>query len=203
MKNVILFFSVFGFFFVIYGVKVAGTITNTNSKTVTLERLTDQVKILKAYIIVHPSYNPEIAYFIDMKVMSGKNRFFIYDLKKDEIIDKGLVAHGSGSETGNGVDLKFSNTPNSYCTALGKYAIGEKYSGVFGTAYRLKGLDKTNNNALARSIVLHHYDDVPYSEQNQPIVNSLGCPMVNKAFFDRIEKQIDKSKKEILLTIYY
>ena len=58
-------------------------------------------------------------------------------------------------------------------------------------------------NAIARSIVLHHYDAVPYSEQSQPIVNSLGCPMINKTYFERIEKQIDKSKKEILLTIYY
>ncbi len=58
-------------------------------------------------------------------------------------------------------------------------------------------------NAMARSIVLHHYDAVPYSEQSQPIVNSLGCPMINKTYFERIEKQIDKSKKEMLLTIYY
>jgi hypothetical protein len=187
----------------VYGFKLSEHPTKTIANEVTKERLLAQVTILKAYIVNHPSYNPEMAYFIDMKVMSGKNRFFIYDLKKDEIIDKGLVAHGSGSETGNGVDLKFSNTPNSYCTALGKYAIGEKYSGVFGTAYRLKGLDKTNNNALARSIVLHHYNDVPYSEQNHPIVNSLGCPMVNKTYFERIEKQIDNSKKRILLTIYY
>jgi len=187
----------------IYGFKLCEPETNTVPTEDTKERLVAQVTILRAYIVNHPNYNSEMAYFIDMKVMSGKNRFFIYDLKKGEVIDKGLVAHGSGSETGNGVELKFSNTPNSYCTALGKYAIGEKYSGVFGTAYRLKGLDKTNNNALARSIVLHHYDDVPYSEQNQPIVNSLGCPMVNKTFFERIEKQIDNSKKEILVTIYY
>lgn len=170
---------------------------------VTRERLLSQVKSLKSYIVSHPKYNAEMAYFIDMKVMSGKNRFFCFDLKKNVLIDQGLVAHGSGSETGNGLDLKFSNTPNSYCTALGKYVIGEKYTGVFGKAYRLKGLDKTNDNSLVRSIVLHHYDDVPYREQAQPIVNSLGCPMVNKTYFDRIAKQIDSAKKEILLTIYY
>ncbi len=167
------------------------------------DRLLAQVKTLKTYMVSHPQYNAEMAYFIDMKVMSGKNRFFCYDLKKNVLLDQGLVAHGSGSETGNGVDLKFSNTPNSYCTALGKYVIGAKYTGIFGKAYRLKGLDKTNNNAIARSIVLHHYDAVPYSEQSQPIVNSLGCPMINKTYFERIEKQIDKSKKEMLLTIYY
>lgn len=186
---------------------VASSFKHKETKVVpnaaTLERLLVQVKTLKAYLASHPRYNSELAFFIDMKVMSGKNRFFCYDLKKNVLIDEGLVAHGSGSETGNGLDLKFSNTPNSYCTALGKYVIGEKYTGVFGKAYRLKGLDKTNNNSLVRSIVLHHYDDVPYLEQAQPIVNSLGCPMVNKAYFERIAKQIDSAKKEILLTIYY
>jgi len=177
--------------------------SKTTPNEVTMQRLLTKVKTLKAFIESHPRYNDEMAYFIDMKVMSGKNRFFCYDLKKNALLDQGLVAHGSGSETGNGVDLKFSNTPNSYCTALGTYVIGEKYTGVFGKAYRLKGLDKTNDNALVRSIVLHHYDDVPYREQAQPIVNSLGCPMVNKAYFDRIAKQIDSAKKQILLTIYY
>lgn len=184
-----------------YGFKLYETkaITNENTR----ERLLAQVKTLKVYIVSHPKYNDEMAYFIDMKVMSGKNRFFCYDLKKNVLLDQGLVAHGSGSETDNGIDLKFSNTPNSYCTASGKYAIGEKYSGAFGKAYRLTGLDRSNDNALARSIVLHHYHAVPYSEQSQPISNSLGCPMVNKTYFDRIAKQIDSDKKKILLTIYY
>jgi len=166
-------------------------------------RLSLQVKKCLAYLNQNQKYNQDVAFFIDMKILSGKNRFFVYDLKKDKIIDKGLVAHGSGSETGIEGQLSFSNKPNSYQTSLGKYSIENSYKGQFGKANRLSGLDITNNNAKTRNIVLHKYDDVPYDEQDEPIANSLGCPMVNKMYFERIEKIIDNSKKNILLIIYY
>lgn len=138
-----------------------------------------------------------------MKIHSGKNRFFVYDLKKEAIVDQGLVAHGSGSETEIQGKLKFSNTNNSLATSLGKYYIGNSYVGKFGKAYRLYGLDKTNSNAFERAVVLHKYSDVPYEEQADYICNSYGCPMVNSNYFKRIESIIDNSKTSILLVIYY
>jgi hypothetical protein len=143
------------------------------------------------------------AFFINMKVPSGKNRFFVYDLKTDKIIDKGLVAHGSGSETGIKGKLKFSNIPNSLSTSIGKYYIGNSYQGKFGKAYKLYGLDQTNSNAFKRDIVFHYYYDVPYKEQNGYICNSFGCPMVNRKYFDRMSKIIDNSESNILMSIYY
>lgn len=169
----------------------------------TANRLNKQVKPLKTFLTANPKYNQEIAFFIDMKVMSGRSRFFMYDFRKNKVIDKGLVAHGSGSETGVEGQLKFSNIDNSYATSIGTYSIDEKYTGKFGEAYKLTGLDETNSNARKRSIVLHKYYAVPYEEQAEPIVNSLGCPMVNKDYFDRIKELVDASKKNILLTIYY
>ena len=68
---------------------------------------------------------------------------------------------------------------------------------------KLYGLDSTNNNALIRNIVLHKYDRVPYLEKDGNICNSYGCPMVNKNFFERLEKILDNSNKTILLEIYY
>lgn len=167
------------------------------------QRLQERVKIIKQFISTNPKYNKELAFFIDMRVMSGKNRFIVYDLKNDKIVDQGLVAHGLGSETGQMEDLKFSNTNSSFCTSLGKYSIGQDYFGKYGKAYKLFGLDFTNSNAFARSIVLHKYDKVPYEEQDYAIVHSLGCPMVNEIYFNRIEKLIDNSKRNIILDIYY
>ena len=167
------------------------------------QRLQDRVKIIKQFIDTNSKYNKEYAFFIDMRVMSGKNRFIVYDLKNDKIVDQGLVAHGIGSETQNKPDLKFSNANSSFCTALGKYSIGQNYVGKYGKAYKLFGLDPTNSNAFARSIVLHKYDQVPYEEQDKAIVHSLGCPMVNEIYFNRIEKLIDNSKRNIILDIYY
>lgn len=167
------------------------------------QRLEKQADSLKIFIAKNPEYNSAFVFLIDMKIMSGKNRFFVYDLKNNKVTDRGLVAHGSGSETGIEGQLKFSNVNNSRCTALGKYAVGNHYVGTFGKAYKLHGLEKTNNNAFARFIVLHSYRAVPYEEQQIPICNSLGCPMVNALFFKRIEKMLDSSEKKILLSIYY
>lgn len=167
------------------------------------KRLLNHVANVRQKIGENKSYNTNVAFFIDMKIHSGKNRFFIYDLKANKIIDQGLVAHGSGSETGVQGKLKFSNVSQSLCTSLGKYEIGESYNGQFGKAYKLRGLDASNSNAYARNIVLHHYSRMSYEEQQQPVCNSYGCPMVNEKYFDRIEKIIDGSDKGILLDIYY
>ncbi|SEO29636.1 L,D-transpeptidase catalytic domain [Flavobacterium sp. CF108] len=171
--------------------------------SVEIERINSRVGEIRNMMKIDHKYNNKIAFLVDMKVPSGKNRFFVYDLEKNEIIDQGLVAHGSGSETGINGMLKFSNEPNSNCTALGRYAIGKNYKGIFGKAYRLMGLDETNDNALKRAIVLHSYSAVPAEEQNYYISRSKGCPMVSEQFFKRIEKIIDSSKSNILLDIYY
>lgn len=166
-------------------------------------RIDSHVTEIKKLIRKDSKYNKNIAFFIDMKIPSGKNRFFVYDLNKNKIIDNGIVAHGSGSETGVKGKLKFSNVPNSLSTSLGKYYIGNYYYGKFGKAYKLYGLDKTNSNAFKRDIVFHYYYDVPYKEKDGYICNSFGCPMVNKKYFERIAKIIDDSETNILLSIYY
>ena len=167
------------------------------------EKLLKQVTIIKELVRTNPNYNNEIAFFVDMEIMSGKNRFFIYDLKKNKIIDQGLVAQGFGSRIDPNGKLKFSNENNSLCTSLGKYSVGNSYHGQYGKAYKLHGLDATNNNALVRNIVLHKNVKIPYEEQDKPIGYSFGCPMVNDIYYSRIEKLIDNSKRNIVLDIYY
>lgn len=168
-----------------------------------MERLNAELLDVKAMIKKNASYNTKTAFFIDMRIKSGKNRFFVYDLEKDEIIDQGLVANGFGSETNVRGELKFSNEPNSKCTSLGKYIVGKSYRGMFGKSYKLTGLDETNSNAAKRAIVLHSYSAVPNEEQDYYIANSHGCPMVSEAFFKKLEKIIDSSKSNIILHIYY
>jgi hypothetical protein len=167
-------------------------------------RLTDHVSEIKSFTSTNKCYNKKIAFLVDMKIKSGKNRFFVYDLETNQILDQGLVAHGSGSETGiKGDILQFSNVPNSNCTSLGRYTVEKSYTGVFGKAFRLNGLDESNSNALKRAIVLHHYKEVPDEEKEYYIINSHGCPMVNEAFFKRLEKIIDSSNSKIMMYVYY
>lgn len=166
-------------------------------------RLESQARTIAVFLENHPVYNKSMAFLIDMKRRSGSHRFFVYDLQARKAIDSGLVAHGSGSETAKPGTLLFSNTENSNCTSLGRYRIGTSYHGRFGKAYKLHGLDTTNSNAMARNIVLHAYRDVPYASQERDICNSLGCPMVNAQFYERLQRYIDRSQKPIILNIYY
>jgi hypothetical protein len=181
------------------------TISNKKTKPIYSyeEKLKSELTEIRSFLGKSPKYNSDVALFLDMKIESGKNRFFVYDLKHNKLLNKGLVGHGSGSETGIQGELKFSNIKNSNCSSLGKYAIGGSYMGSFGKAYKLYGLDKTNNNAFDRNIVLHKYSEIPFDEQPYPICNSLGCPMVNEKFFGVLEKLIDNSKKKIILVMYY
>ncbi|WP_125720022.1 murein L,D-transpeptidase catalytic domain-containing protein [Flavobacterium ustbae] len=195
-------FSLFAYsFFIFFGTPKENKIGEPLSPE--MERFNTQIDQVKSTIAKDKTYNAKIAFLVDMKIKSGKNRFFVYDLENNKIIEEGLVANGSGSETGVRGNLKFSNEPNSKCTSLGCYAVGQSYRGMFGKSYKLYGLHETNSNAAKRAIVLHPYSAVPNEEQDYYIYNSQGCPMVSEAFFKKLEKIIDSSKSKIILSIYY
>ncbi len=144
----------------------------------------------------------EYCFLVDMSLPSGRNRFFIYDLKKNSIINAGLVSHGSCNETFL-ARPKFSNESKSGCSSLGKFKVGEFYTGKYGRSFRLYGLDNCNSNAYKRAVVIHGYDCVPNEEiYPRVLCNSLGCVMVSYKFFDKISRLINKSEKPIILWIY-
>ena len=145
-------------------------------------------------------YNENLVFLIDMSVPSGKNRFFIYDLKKDSVVASALVSHGVcyGGEPG----ARFSNIVGSGCSSLGKYKIGKSYYGQWGYSYKLHGLESTNDNAYERTVVLHSHEGVPDVETEEEIALSLGCPMVSPAFLQKLKKIINSSPKPVMLWIY-
>ena len=167
------------------------------------DRLQQNTKIAKTFLQNHADYNQDIVFLADMAIKSRYNRFYVYDVKNDRILHKGLVAHGKGSNTGTYGELKFSNIEGSNMTSLGNYKVGVDYVGRFGKSYKLHGLDKTNDQAFVRYVVLHTYAFMPQEEQLVPIINSEGCPMVSNETFKILEKIIDNSEKPILLRIYY
>lgn len=156
---------------------------------------------LEAYAKAN-NFNTEISFLIDMKIESGKNRFFIYDMKKDSVLYSSLVTHGRCNETWL-KGRKYGNEVGCGCSSLGKYKIGNPYHGKFGLAYKLHGLDVTNNNAFKRYVVLHSHECVPNNEVDPyPICQSDGCPTVSATFLKKLAGIIDKSNKPILLYIY-
>lgn len=146
-------------------------------------------------------FNTSFCFLIDMSLPSGQKRFFIYDLQKDSIQNAGLVTHGRcNQEWLEG--RKYSNTIGCGCTSLGRYKIGQAYKGRFGLAFKLYGLDKTNDNAFKRFVVLHSHECVPEMDVSTEICQSDGCPTVSPGFLQQLETPIKRSGKPVLLWIF-
>lgn len=175
---------------------------NEISRIETMNRLKQKALQAKEYVKDN-RLDARYCFLLDMRLPSGKNRFFVYNLEKDSVEIAGLVAHGKGSEKGTDA-LTFSNTPNSKCTSLGKYKLGKSYTGIFGLAYKLYGMEESNSEAFARSVVLHSYTGVPENEvYPAPICVSEGCPTVARDFLTQVKIYMDESHAPILLWIYY
>lgn len=168
----------------------------------TLARLKQKAASVKSFVSAN-HFNSNLCFLIDMRMSSGQKRFYVYNLLKDSVEASGLVTHGSGSDKG-GTELYFSNVPNSNCTSLGRYRVGKSYWGRFGLAYKLYGLDGSNNKAFYRNVVLHAHSCVPSDETDPlPICESWGCPTVAPSFLNLLKGYIDNSEHPVLLWIYY
>jgi len=169
-------------------------------KNPSLEKLKQKAEAAKKFTAAK-GFNQHTVFFIEMGLASGANRFFIYDLKKDSILHKGLVAHGNCYEYWL-EGRRYSNVVGSGCTSLGKYRIGAPYTGKWGYSYKLHGLDSSNNNAFERTVVLHGHSCVPETEIADEICQSNGCPTVSPGFLQQLKAIINTSSKPVLLWIY-
>lgn len=145
--------------------------------------------------------NQGYSFLIDMSLPSGHNRFFVYDMNGDSILHKGLVTHGRCNQQWL-EGRRYNNTVGSGCTSLGHYKTGGSYQGKFGLAYKLHGLDATNNNAFARYVVLHSHECVPEGETENEICQSDGCPTVSPQFLQQLHGLLKKSKEPVLLWVF-
>ena len=165
-----------------------------------LEKIKEHAQNLKVFA-QNEKGSTRIGILIDMSLASRKKRFFVVDLQTDSILIAGVCAHGQGNDV-NREEVVFSNTPGSYCTSEGRYKIGAKFQGEYGTGYRLLGLDSTNSNALKRDIVFHAYYKVAEEENANVVCRSNGCPMVSPAVLKATEMLIDAENQPVLMWIY-
>ncbi len=159
-----------------------------------------QAIALKKYAIAN-AYDTTYAFLVNMSLKSGKKRFYVVNLKTMQIENKALVAHGRGDERFT-FNKTYSNSAGSNCTSLGRYKIGKSYTGQFGLAFRLYGLDKSNSNASQRFVVLHAMGCISYDETDLPICQSEGCPAVSPQFLEEIKPVIDSRKQPMLLWVF-
>ncbi len=151
--------------------------------------------------IQEKGYNKRICFLIDMSMPSGQPRFFVYDLLRDTLQNNGLVTHGRCNEDWL-QGRKYGNTVGCGCTSLGRYRIGKRYSGKFGLAFKLHGLDPSNDRAYERFVVLHAHECVPETETTDEICQSDGCPTVAPGFLQQLKPIITASPKPVLLWIF-
>ncbi|HSY76421.1 MAG TPA: murein L,D-transpeptidase catalytic domain family protein [Bacteroidia bacterium] len=169
-------------------------------KNLSTEKLKQHAHSLKIFAKTQ-NCSTRLGLLIDMSIASRKNRFFVVDLQNDSVLVAGVCAHGAGNDV-NREEVIFSNKPGSYYTSEGRYKLGAKFEGEYGTGYRLVGLDSTNSNALKRDIVLHYYFKVADEENANVVCRSNGCPMLSPRVFKAAEKLIDAESKPVLMWIY-
>ncbi|MGL4402237.1 MAG: murein L,D-transpeptidase catalytic domain family protein [Fusobacteriaceae bacterium] len=134
-------------------------------------------KAIQGYNKINDKKNDNLIAIIDYTKPSIEERFFLIDLKKNQILYKTLVAHGKNS--GKNETITFSNTPNSYKSSLGFFLTENSYNGEFGYSLRLKGLEEgINSNAFERNIVIHGADYVSenFIKQFGFLGRTKGCP---------------------------
>ena len=152
--------------------------------------------------------NDAFYYLIDMRIHSGKNRFFVYDFKSKKITNQNLVTHGACDHFETNLnkysEASFSDKVDSHCSMKGKFQIGKRDYSSWGihVKYWLHGLEKTNRTAVDRVVVLHSWSKVAATE-TYPIYSPLswGCPAVSDAFMLQLDTQLQASKKPVLLWI--
>ncbi|HEY2445727.1 MAG TPA: murein L,D-transpeptidase catalytic domain family protein [Rhizomicrobium sp.] len=99
--------------------------------------------------------NRDLIAIADFSLPSRSPRFHLVDIANGRV-DSQLVAHGRGSDPAHtGWLQRFSNECQSHATSAGAYRTDGLYSGAHGRSIRLAGLEPTNDNALARAIVVH------------------------------------------------
>lgn len=139
---------------------------------------------------------------IDYSKPSTQRRFWVFDLKTNQLVFKELVAHGKNS--GDKMASRFSNKVDSLTSSIGLYVTAKNgYMGRHGYSLRLQGLDKGfNSHAAARAIVVHGapYVSSNFAKQYGRLGLSWGCPALNPKI---VRPVIDHIKGGTLIFAYY
>ena len=153
--------------------------------------------------------NESFYILIDMRIHSGKDRFFVIDLNTNDVLMQGLCSHGCCEKAWGSDETKsnpkFSNVSGSHCSSLGKYKIGARGWSNWGinVNYKLHGLESNNSNAYDRDIVLHSWNDVP-DEELYPngTPEGWGCPAISNNLMRKVDAKLKSADKPVLMWVY-
>lgn len=142
--------------------------------------------------------NPQNVVIIDYSAPSTQRRFFLINLRTGQV-NAYYTAHGLGSGRSN-FATRFSNKKDSRQTSLGIYLAGDTYKGSYGKTLRMYGLERSNDQAYNRDIVLHgawyvgeDFINKIDSKTGQPFGRlglSWGCPALSLFMAQKIIPQL-------------
>ena len=146
--------------------------------------------------------NEHYALFVDYSIPSGTPRLFVWDFHQKKIIASTYVMHGSGGGS-TAEHPRFSNRPGSNCSALGRFLVTKEHGNVNKNGFRLKGMDKDNQTAYARGLLIHSsfWVDSNCWMKYIPLrgKSCSGCVTVSSRGMNYLGKLINKEKKPLLL----
>ena len=137
--------------------------------------------------------NTEYLVINDYSQHSSQKRFYLINLKNQEVELNDYVAHGKYTGN-NGEAMRFSNKDGSKQTSLGFYLTDKPYYGSNGFSLKLKGLEQgINDNAMSRYIVMHgaSYVSDDFVEKHGRIGRSWGCPAISKGEVSGVISKIE------------
>ncbi|WP_457350619.1 murein L,D-transpeptidase catalytic domain family protein [Sphingomonas sp. UYP23] len=132
----------------------------------------------------------------DFAQPSAQPRFYLIDMANGMTTTL-LVAHGSGSDpTHSGFLQRFSNTEGSNASSEGAFLASDYYVGKHGRSQRLIGLDPTNNNALARALVVHAawYANPDMLRTHGQLGRSQGCFAVSEGDLQQVFARLGEGR---------
>lgn len=149
--------------------------------------------------------NPRYVVSIDYSKPSTDARMYLIDLTTGDV-QKFLVSHGRGSGVSRWA-FKFSDLKDSKQTSLGLYQTGEVYTGEHGAMVRMYGLERSDEDAYNRDIVVHGADyakpeaiEIIKKQEKTPFGRlglSWGCPAVAPDTMQKVLLPILKSQAVI------
>ena len=141
---------------------------------------------------------------MDFDVHSGKNRFFVWDFKKEKIVYRTICVHGHGGGSTYEKPV-LSNKPGSKCSAGGRYKIGRTRrmnSHPNMHCIEVDGLDPTCSNARRRAILIHP-SAWQFATYPIPVMwRTAGCFGTSLRAFRKLDEYKNMSNKPMLLWAY-
>ncbi len=179
MKKLIVFLSLF----FVFSFKVSAY--NENTVIQAAQRVgipQNQINKVAGYIEKYSGSIPNKNYvaFVDFSKPSTERRGFLIQTDTGST-QSFLVSHGVRS--GQLYAERFSNIQGSNMSSLGLYFVKQTYDGHNGYSVRVAGIESSNSNVEARSIVIHPADYVSdrYIQEHGMLGVSEGCFAIDRA----------------------